>query len=100
MHRELKSFNPETMYWYYLLKQDDKTIHVGIHQKSAGHFVWTSSLLRAGTWGKLWPSAEFAQTAKPFELTDEVQCSTVEEVLDYVEDRMRKVEAMEHCEDL
>ncbi len=45
MHRELKFFNPETLYWHYLLKQDDKTIHVGIRQTSAGHFVWTTSLL-------------------------------------------------------
>lgn len=100
MRRELRSYNPETMYWYYLLHHDDKIIHVGINRTAAGHFVWNSSLLRPGTWGKRWPSAEFARMAKPFELTDEVQCSKVEEVLDYVEDRMRNVEKMEHREDL
>jgi len=87
------------MYWYYLLHDEAKTIHVGIRVESEGRFAWNTSLLRPGTWGKRWPSDEFAGKSKPFELHGEARFPTLEEVLDYVEERIRKVVATENHAD-
>ncbi len=93
MRRELRSHNPESMYWHYLLHASDRIIHVGINQVSEGHFLWTTSLLRPGVWGKQWPSVEYLRMAKPFELSGNLEAPTLDDALTYIEDRMRDVQA-------
>ncbi len=93
MRHELRSHSPETMYWYYLLHDGDRIIHVGINQISEGQFAWNTSLLRPGVWGKQWPSAEYARMAKPFELRGELEAPTLDNALAYIEERMHHVQA-------
>jgi hypothetical protein len=92
MDYELRLYNPESRYWYYLLHHGDTVIHVGIKRLSEGHFSWSTSLLRPGVWGKRWPSAEFALAAKPYEMDGEMDAACIHDALAKVEEELLHVE--------